>query len=302
MPKRVTRRGRPLGDRQREDYERQIRALIPADEPTRCSALTEEYVCAALARIDVQPNTLRNYLSCWRLFVRWARRKGAPIPGDPFEYAEEWTPRPSKPRNKVWSHTERLLVLAELSGPAKAAIALMLGSGMELSAILRLRGKDVSHDESRTVYADGTKTDYRSRHVTVDAWAWKVFVEHAPSTVTTALVFPWSEATKGAALRETFYRAQVRAGLCEEPPKSAKGYSLWDAVDVHTIHDCRHTFAICRGLGLDGEPTQGNDYLASQLGHANETMVARVYKNLSPARRRQLLAEASTLREASRVA
>lgn len=299
LPKRVTKRGGPLSERQRADYERQIRALIPTGEPTLCSELSEDYVSTALGKLDTKPNTSRNYLSAWRLFVRWARRKGAPIPGDPFEYAAEWAPGPSKPRNKVWSHTQRLAVLAEMSGPAKAAAALALGSGMELSAILRLRGKDVSHDDSRTVFADGSKTDYRSRHVTVDEWAWKIFVEHAPHAVGSARAFPWSEATKGAALRETFYRAQVRAGLCEEPPKSEKGYWLWESVDVHTIHDCRHTYAVCRGLGLDGEQAQVSEYLASQLGHANEVMVQRVYKNLSPARRRQLLAEAEKLRRAS---
>jgi integrase len=100
-------------------------------------------------------------------------------------------------------------------------------------------------------------------------------------------------------LRKTFYRAQVRAGLCEEPATSEKGYEQWDDVDVHTLHDCRHTFAVCRGLGLDGEPTQGNEYLANQLGHVDEVMVNRVYKNLSPARRRQLLAEAEKMRRAS---
>ena len=103
---------------------------------------------------------------------------------------------------------------------------MLLGSGMELSGLLRLRGKDVFRDGSRTVFADGMKTDYRSRHVTVDASAWKIFEENVPGAVGLARVFPWSEKTKGAALRETFYRAQVRAGLTEEPPKSDKGYSL----------------------------------------------------------------------------
>jgi len=302
LPTRVSRRRRALSQRQQDDYKRQLLALIPDDQPVLCSELTEEYVTAALQRLEAKPNTQRNYVSAWRLFVRWARRKGAPIAGDPFEYAEEWLPGPGKPRNMVWSHRQRLAVLAELDGAAKAAVALMLGSGMELSALLRLRGQDVVYDDSHTVFADGSKTDYRSRYVTVDAWAWTIFTKHAPKVAGAKRVFPWSEATKGAALRESFYRAQVRAGLCEEPPKSEKGYSLWDQVEVHTLHDCRHTYAICRSLGLDGEASQTNEYLANQLGHANEVMVQRVYKSLSAARRRQLLAEAATLREATSAA
>jgi hypothetical protein len=98
--------------------------------------------------------------------------------------------------------------------------------------------------------------------------------------------------TKAAALREIFYRAQVSAGLCEEPPLSEKGYPLWDSVDVHTIHDCRHSFAIYRALGLDGEQVRDNNHIAEQLGHANEVMAARISNSLTAARRRQLLAEA----------
>lgn len=136
----------------------------------------------------------------------------------------------------------------------------------------------------------------------MDEWAWDIFVWSAPHAVGSGRVFPWSEATKGSALRESFYRVQVRAGLCEEPPKSPTGYSLWSTLEIHTLHDCRHTYAVCRGLGLDGEARQGNEYLANQLGHANEVMVQRVYKNLSAARRRQMLAEAETLRRESQSA
>jgi integrase len=136
------------------------------------------------------PNTQRNYLArgaySWCGLAARARR----LLAIRSSIAEEWVPRPSKPRMKVWTHTERLAALAEMHGPPKAAIALMIGSGMELSALLRLRAKDVSDDGSRTALADGTKTEYRSRHVTVDAWAWEFFVANAPGVVGTTKVFP----------------------------------------------------------------------------------------------------------------
>ena len=302
LPKRVTKRGRGLDERQQADYARQLRFLIPADQPTKCSEMTEEFLSAALSRLGGKASTSRNYAFVWRMFVRWARRKGAPITGDPFEYAEEFVPRASKPRMKVWSHSERLAVLGAMNdGTAQAAVAIMLGSGMELSALLRLRGRDVSHDGTRTAFADGTKTEYRSRHVTVDEWAWAIFVANAPRSVGNAKVFPWSEASKGNALRDSFYRAQVRAGFCEKPPKS-KREDLWGQVDTHTLHDCRHTYAICRSLGLDGETKQDNTYISNQHGHVDEVLTKRIYKAVTPARRRQLLAEAEKLRASSKSA
>lgn len=297
MPKRVTKRGAPLSDTQRADYARQLRALLPGEKPFPCSKFNEEYLTGRLTSLGVAQNTMRNYTIPWRLCIRWARRKGAPIVGDPFEFSEEWMPSPSKPRNKVWTHVERMAVLDQMTGSAKAAAALMLGTGMELSAVLRLRGKDVSHDGTRTVFADGRKTEYRSRHVTVDAWAWEMFSDNAPKAIGTAKVFPWKG--RGSALRKAFYRAQVRAGLCEKPPMSGNGYEEWKKVEVHTIHDCRHTYAVCRGYGLDGEAKQDTDYIANQLGHANAEMATRVYKNLSAARRRQLIAEGERMHEAA---
>lgn len=296
MPKRVTKSGVALSDLQQKDYARQLRAFVPADKPLPCAKFTEEYLTTTLTALDVGQNTMRNYATPLRLFIRWARRKGAPLVGDPFEFSQEWLPSPSKPRNKVWNHAERVAVLDQMTGAAKAAVALMLGTGMELSAVLRLRGKDVSHDGSRTAFADGRKTAYRTRYVTVDAWAWEIFLKHAPKAVGTAKVFPW--AGRGSALRKAFYRAQVRAGVCEKPPVSDQGYEEWTKVDIHTLHDCRHTYAVCRGYGLDGEAKQDTDYIANQLGHANAEMATRVYKNLSAARRRQLLAEGERITQA----
>ena len=50
-------------------------------------------------------------------------------------------------------------------------------------------------------------------------------------------------------------------------------------------------------MGLAGEPVQENTSLANQLGHANEAMVTRFYKHLSPTPRRQLVAEAERVKQ-----
>jgi hypothetical protein len=76
---------------------------------------------------------------------------------------------------------------------------------------------------------------------------------------------------------------------------------LWKSVEVHTIHDCRHTYAVCRSFEPDGEEKGTTEHISSQLGHANEAVMV-VCKALSPVRRRQLLAEAEKLRPVSRSA
>lgn len=293
LPTRVSKRRRPYPPRQQQDMARQLYALIP-EVGLPCSELTEKYVIRTLRDLEVSASTQRNYAGTWRMFTRWARRHKAPIPTDPFEFESDWLPAAAESRMTVWSHAERMAVLAQMHGEQKAAIALSLGSGMELSALLRLRGKDVARDGSRVVFADGTKTDYRSRYVFVDEWAWSIFEENTPSVIGNAKVFSWTEESKGNTLRDNFYKAQVRAGVCDAAPKR-NGEDLWGQVPVHTIHDCRHTYAVCRGLGLDGEAARGNEYIASQLGHANEVMTTRVYKKLGSVRRQQLIAEAERL-------
>ena len=84
--------GRSLSDRQHADYGRMIRVLVPVDRKLECAALTEEYVTATLATLSVKPQTLRNYVNAWRLFVQWARRKGAPIPADRSSSARSGCP------------------------------------------------------------------------------------------------------------------------------------------------------------------------------------------------------------------
>jgi len=124
----------------------------------------------------------------------------------------------------------------------------------------------------RTLVAPGTKNaTRRDRTIICDAWAGRIF--DPPFGFPTAPVFHLTDNE----LRTAFYEAQVAAGLIAEPPRSANGKKLWEQVRPHRIHDARHTYAITRLLGTDGEPKRTMKFIAHQLGHADETMLSRVY-------------------------
>lgn len=86
---------------------------------------------------------------------------------------------------------------------------------------------------------------------------------------------------------DAFYEAQIAAGyaaplkdaegrpLSVTEARKAKGVSFDDR--FHTLHDCRHTYAIVRLTGQDGEPRADLQAIADQLGHVDLQMVSRIY-------------------------
>ena len=258
---------------QKADYVRQVRALIPAGVTFGRSLFTEDYVKSQLLALPVSSSTRRRYLVAWELFYRYARKR-VPLTVNPFEDVDEWRPANGSPRSTFWDHDTRVAVLDRMSGESRAAMALVLGTGIELGALMALRHGDVGSDQERTIVAHGSKNQHREdRTVFVDQWAWKLFKAWKPLGTPNAPVF----ALREEQIREEFYEAQVAAELIEEPATSENYKPLWHAVKPHTIHDARHTYVVCRLLGLDGEPKQDLKYCATQLGHADEQMVMKIY-------------------------
>lgn len=265
---------------QKVDYVRQVRALVPAGVALPRSAFTEDYVKATLlgltdARtgLPVSSSTRRRYLVAWELFYRYARKR-VPLTVNPFEDVEEWRPANGSPRSTFWDHDTRVKVLERMTGQSRAAMALVLGTGIELGALLALTYADIGKD--RTIVAHGSKNAAREdRTVFVDKWAWDIFKRF----VGTALLLPSAPVFSigEAVLREEFYWAQVAADLIAKPATSTTYKLLWKQVKPHTIHDARHTYVVNRLLGLDGEAKQDLKYCATQLGHADEQMVMKIY-------------------------
>jgi integrase len=279
----------------RENYARQVRYFIPAGAPFPKTRLTEDYVKAQLAALTgarhdhsakASTGTRRRYIAALQLFLKYARRR-VPLE-NPIEGAD-WLPKNGSARAIYWEHDRRLAVLANLPGQAKAAMALVLGSGIELGALLAMKGAHVGSAEERTIVAPGSKNEYREeRTIFVDQWAWDIFYPGVKGIKPDAPL--WTYTDDGKFLRTLFYQAQVLAGLIPKPTVSpTTGKLEWSKVAPHTIHDGRHTYAINRALGLDGEEPQGVDFIAHNLGHADEQMVIRIYKKANVRDRLRLL-------------
>jgi integrase len=214
-----------------------------------------------------------------------------PLTEDPFDDTA-WLPNNGSPRSTFYEHDQVKHVLDQLEGEDKAAVALIFGSGIELGALLAMKRAHVGSDSERTIVAPGTKNEFREeRTIFVDEWAWKIFYPHAKSIISPrAPLWSYNPGTGGKDLRETFYWAQVRAGLIDEPAKNPKtGKLLWGQVKPHTLHDARHSYCINRSLGLDGEEPQDAAFCANQLGHADEQMVLKIYKKANVKERLRLI-------------
>jgi site-specific recombinase XerC len=224
---------------QKADYVRQVRALIPEGVPFPRSAFTEDKIKSTLLSrkdtrtgLPISSSTRRRYLVAWELFYRYARKR-VPLTVNPFEDVEEWRPANGSPRSTFWDHDTRIAVLDRMSGEPRAAMALVLGTGIELAALQALTHADVGSEKERTIVAHGGKNQHReNRTVFVDKWAWKALKKWLPLGTPNAPVFTLSEAD----LREAFYEAQVAQGLIAEPETS----ELQEAVEGgEAAHDPR---------------------------------------------------------------
>lgn len=292
-----------IEEKSRVEYERQVRFFIPAGVVFPKSDFTEDFIKAKLATLKgarhdraakASSSTKRRYVAALRLFIKYALKR-VPLDADPLAGAD-WLPANGKPREVVWAFDTVMAVLSKLGDghvtEELAAVALVLGSGLELGALLDQKEQHVGSDAERTIIAPGghtsvsgsdRKTGFRNeRTLFVDEWAWTIFKawhDAQPEKAPKEPLWSWNTASAGKMLRATFYRAQVAAGLIEEPPvnKSTRK-ERWSVVGPHTIHDARHTWAVNRSLGLDGEERQDLSFLASNLGHADEQMVMKIYK------------------------
>ena len=268
--------GRSIAAGTRADYERQIRAFIPAGARFPRSSFTEDNLKRILngltderSGLPLTGSTKRRYIAPLRLFYRYARKRvaGAPLE-NPFEDAD-WLPANNPARTTYWDHETVIKVLDKMCGCARAKMTLVFGTGIELGAGREINDMHLRDWKSRVIIAPGTKNDSRrDRSVFVDRWAWERLQFSREM-----LVVKMSDKD----LREAFYEAQVAAGIIAAPAKSKAGKKLWKAVKAHWIHDARHSYCFNRILGLDGEPQQNVKFCSHQLGHGSEQMVMHIY-------------------------
>lgn len=291
-----------LTDVVREQYVRQVRALIPAKTRFPKSKFTEDALKKALSSLvdersgkALSGSTRRRYFVAWKLFYRFARKR-VPLEVNPFDEAD-WMPANNTPRSVYWDHETTMAVLKHMTGEPLVVMALIFGSGAELGTednggVLKMEGRHIQKNADRTIIVPGSKNQYREdRTIFLDAWAWQIVEAHMKGIKPRQSL--WSTIDiegQGDEVRDAFYAAQVAAGVVNAPPKSeTTGKALWGAVDPHRIHDARHTYCYVRLTGDDGEPRQSLKFCSQQLGHGDEQMVMRIYAKANIEQRLRLI-------------
>lgn len=254
----LERRKKPNPDG-RAKYLRQVRTLIPAGQPFRRSGFTKARVMAWLQGLEIAAtNRYRAALSSFAEYL-CDRELLASNPVRQVKMARE-----SKPRTLHLSVADAQRLLGAIAAPYNALHALMVSTGMEVSAALAVRRRDVDLD-GLTVYARGTKTATRERtcHVTA-TWepSFAVFVDYTTAGGFTPDALLFDGLDVWGAL------AALRAGL--------KAKKLPEA---YRTHDHRHTWAVA--ALRDGIEAHA---VAAQLGHSNAVMLRTVYGKYVPNR------------------
>ncbi len=234
-------------------YRVHVRSLIHEEKPFLRSGLTFERLADWLSKVDRSAGTRRKYHAAMTGFCRYLRSRTI-IRQSPMQDVK--APRAASPRMRYLSQDDVLRIVDALEEPYRTIVAVMHGTGIEISAMLRLQRRDIDFERAE-IRARGTKTKARDRVVTIEPWAMKYLRRHARPLIANASVFP--------------------------------GINRWTVSDVHRaackalgiedyqLRDSRHTYAV-RAIRAGAS----FEAVAQQLGHTDTTMVIRVYGRFKP--------------------
>lgn len=254
-------------------YPAQVRTLLPAGVPFPQTELTPERVEAWLSGLvtprrgkkgtthgrPAAPGTVRRYHAALASFVGYLVTLKV-LPANPVEGVT--APPPDSPRCTFPTPEELRDLLDRAAEPTRSLFALMYGAGIEVSVALALKRRDVNL-EAREIHARGTKRvrgreNHRDRWVRVAEWAWPFVVALCKTRTPDALLF----AGVGDRHRVTKYHKALATEVGRGELR---------------LHDSRHYFAV--RLVRSGTPVE---VVADQLGHADATMVVKVYGRFRP--------------------
>lgn len=243
----------------RAKYLRQVRTLIPAGQPFRRSTFTKQRIRAWLGELTVaQPNRYRAALSSFAQFLLLEDV----LVVNPVRHVP--MAKEADPRSLHLSIEDAKRLVDAIEPEFRPLHALMLATGMEISAAVAVRRRDLDFARN-TAYARGTKRITRERTCMIYErwlWAWEIvrtYVQAAPHLP----------------------ESRVFARLTSEGSLDALRRALRAATlpDEYRQHDHRHTWAVQAvrdGLALHT--------IAAQLGHRDAMMVVRVYGRYRPDR------------------
>ena len=236
-------------------YLTHVRSLIPEGERFPSSELTYRRIVAWLASLKVSDPTRRKYRAALMSFAEHLVRTGV-LAANPVR--EVKPPKAGSPRQRHLELHDVLRLVEAQPEPFRTLSALIHGTGMEISAALRTKRLDVDK-LAKTVRAHGTKTHARDRTAYISEWAWSYVERHIATLTPGAYLFPGVSRWRAS---------DVHRAACKE---------LGEGFEDYRLHDARHTYAV-RAIKA-GAPFE---HVAEQLGHADTTMVVKVYGRYKP--------------------
>lgn len=232
----------------------QLRSLIPEGKPFPCSRFTRKEINRVLNDLTVSGSTARRYHAAWSSFAKFLVENEV-IEANPLRSIT--APRNNPARELYLSLEESKRYVEAQPEPYRSIAALREGAGVEISAALKVRRRDVN-EKDHTVHVHGTKNSWRSRPVFVQDWAWPYIAAAAKGKLPDAPLF-----VEAAGDAVTYYRALASHRAAVKAVKLPADY---------TMHDARHSFAVrCMKAGVNPQ------VIANNLGHRDATMVLRNY-------------------------
>lgn len=233
-------------------YVAQVRALIPAGARFPVSTFTKSRISEFLAGLHTSDPTRNRYRAALSVFAKWLVERdvlGTNPVRDVRMYKEH------DPRALWWTWADAQRVAKKADPSYRTLFVLMAGTGLEISAALRLTIYDVD-EKAGTIHAKGSKTRWRNRVVRAEPFVWAALKAHKLRGLAGELFPGITERTALAAFKD----AQAAAKL-----------------GGHVLHDLRHTYAV-NALKAGLRP----EVVAFQLGHKDASLVAKVYGRYTP--------------------
>lgn len=253
--------GRHVGPETVARYAWQVNVLFSTVGTTK-RELTRSAISAALLDLGVSSTTARHYHAAWSSFFTYCVEAGA-VTDNPMR--EIRAPKPNAAKELYLDEADMVRLVRAHAAPFRALSAFLHGAGVEVSAALRVRARDVN-EAKHTIRARGTKTHTRDRLVKVDEWAWGFVVESLESRHPDALVWPIVEG------QDHDPAAMKRASAAVYRALKIALEALPDLPQKYTVHDARHSYAV-------RHVKRGTSYerIAHNLGHVNASQVIHVY-------------------------
>lgn len=237
-------------------YLAQLRVLIPENERFPRSQFSRKVLSAKLAGMECTGSTARRYHAAWSSFGKFLVERDV-IDWNPLRQVA--APRANPPRDLFLDLDAIMRLVDAQREPFRTLAALREGSGMEISAALKVVRGDFDF-AANTARARGSKNKWRDRIVSVEPWAMARIAEFVKANALTPAAPLFPSVTEREAL--DVLRATLR---------------VLNLPEAYTLHDARHSFAV-RWMKRGAQP----QLIANNLGHKDASQVLKIYGKYRP--------------------